>query len=30
MGNMLGGKAKIPGRGLIRTNEGTIRTGQDF
>ena len=28
--DLLTGKAKTPGRGLMRAGEGTIRTGQDF
>ena len=30
LGNMLARKAKIPGRELIRTSEGTIRADKDF
>ena len=30
LGNMLAGKAQIPGREIIRTSEGTIWAGQDF
>ena len=30
IGNMLAGKAKIPGRGIIKASEGTIRAEQDF
>ena len=30
LANMLAEKAKIPGKGVIRSGEGTIRTGQVF
>ena len=30
LGNLLAGKAKVPGRGVITTGEETIRAGQDF
>ena len=30
LGNMLAGKAKIPGHWVIRAGEGMIRAGQNF
>ena len=30
MGNMLVGKAKIPGQGVIRASDRTIRSVQNF